>query len=91
VTGGRPSRREATRQRATPDIGAAAEPVTHPALAGGSIRFADETAHYTVRAVSADHCYAICPKPCNLRRTLLDTSVEFERRHRGPDNCYGLG
>jgi hypothetical protein len=86
VTGGRPSTREATRQRATLDIGAAAEPVTYPAFAGGSIRFADETARYTVRGVSADHCYAICTKPCNLRRTLLHTSVDFERRHRGPDN-----
>lgn len=51
---------------------------------GSKIKFKEEKAPYTVRAISNN--YAILTKPYNPKRTVIYTIIDFNKNIRGTNN-----
>jgi hypothetical protein len=57
---------------------------------GDKVKFYGERTRYTVQA--ADERFAVCNRPCNLRKAVNYTMIDFEKKVRGPEDLiFGMG
>ncbi len=61
-----------------------------PLKVGDKVKFDSEKQRYTVQA--CNERFAVCTKPFNVKKTVLYTVVDFEKRIRGTENLvFGAG